>query len=510
MTSVPEITTPASAAWALRAGRRAVELGVLSLVLLTLLARPAGAQETVAYMGLRAAPGVASPWLLAESNRMLSGALQGVPGTRLLSPSDLYRAAGSPQALESCVQDPCMAVLAQAAGATQVVWGLVDRPTPSGYRVSLRSLRVPAAQPLGQVQSGCDPCEEGLVLAGLASVDLRGLRLGAAPAAPSPAAATPGIQHIPGVHRRLTAEEARRAGWLTLFTQPAGATLSLFTYSAGKTPVVRMGLLPGAYRATLSLEGYQDMPMTLMVYAGRETRHMLQLAPSGVMLRVVSMPLDAEVLIDGRIVGRTPLAAPVLPLGPHELVVRAPGHVPVRRPVQGGPGRAVEIEVTLQKAGPTEGRLTVTTRPTRAALQIDGEPVGQSPLRRHLTAAGEHTVTAYLPGYDELRKTVVVTGGEELKLELALERAVADEGTLTVTSTPAGAKALLGKLGIGTTPINTIRFKPGRYILRLVKPGYPPYEVPVAVERGGHTTHAADLAAGPPRRDGLLLDATRP
>lgn len=403
-----------------------------------------------------------------------------------------------------------MAVLAQTAGATQLVWGLVDRPSPTGYRVTLRSLAVPSAQPQGQIQPTCDPCEEGLLLASLASLDLRPLRLGAAPAPPRAPSTPAGVQHVPGVHRRLTAQEQRRAGWLTVFTQPPGATLSLFTYSVGKTPLVRKGLLPGAYRATLSLDGYQDLPLTLMVHTGHETRHMLRLVPSGVMLRVVSLPVDAEVLVDGQVVGRTPLAAPLLPLGPHELLIRAPGHLPERRPVVGVAGRPVELQVSLQEAGPSHGRLTVTSRPPRAAIRIDGEPVGQTPLRRHRATSGEHTLTAYLPGYEELTQKVVVKGGAQTKVALTLRAAVAEEGRLTVTSSPAGAKAKLGPLGIGTTPVRDIRFKPGRYILRLVKPGFPPYEVPFEVKQDEHVKHHADLAAGPPKRDDLLLDATLP
>lgn len=137
---------------------------------------------------------------------------------------------------------------------------------------------------------------------------------------------------------------------------------------------------------------------------------------------------------------------------------------------------------------------------------IDGEPVGQSPLRKLEIEAGEHSLDVYLPGYEQVRQTVRIEGGEELKLKLRLQKARSKMSRLSLTSTPRGASAYLGSVKIGKTPIKGILFKPGRAVLRLVLEGYPPYEVPVSLKAREHLSHHADLKIGPPTREGLLLE----
>ncbi len=477
-----------------------------SLLLLPLLSLllplRAAADLPLAYMGLRPAPQTCSPWFLAEANRMMAQKLSELPALSVIAPSALSRALGSPQVLDSCNDDGCMTVLAQTAGAAQVLWGTVERSSATGLVVRLRALEVPSGRLLGSASPGCDPCEEGLLLASLAGFDARSLALGAqVPAATVDTASVGGlgrVMQIPGVHRPLHPDEQQRAGWLTVHSQPPGAKLSLFTYSVGLTPVTRLSLLPGAYPATLEAPGFEPLRGTLQVASGRETQQMLQLRPLGTLLRVVSLPIGAEVLVDGRPVGQTPLSAQALPFGEHELTVQKAGYLPERRRVLGQPGVPVELTVGLRPAPPTEGRLDLKSRPSKASVMIDGQPVGQTPLKKHELSAGEHLITLYLPGYAEREEVVQVAGGKTLQLNLTLSKQQDDLGTLSVRSNPAGAKAQLGGLSIGKTPVRDVQFKPGRHVLRLTLPGYPPYETEVEIRRGEHIQREVDLSAAAP------------
>jgi len=478
------------------------------------------AQTRVTYLGLRTRPGAASDWLLGQASNLLEQRLAGLPGTVLIPTEQVVRALGSPLALGSCQEDGCMALFGQTVGAHQVIWGYLDRPWPTGYRIWVRVLELPAGTLQREAQPACNPCDEAGLLGTLATHGLADLGLAprasdparaAAAAAAATAASQPSaILQIPGVHRPLTAEEQARAGWLTLHSDPPAATLLLFSYDVGKTPQNGLQLLPGAYQAVLRLEGFQDQTFALAIRPGQETRQLLRLVPAGILLRVVSLPLEAQVLVDGRPAGRTPLSAALLTPGAHRIQVVAEGYLPVEQTVQATPGRAVELSFALQVAPVQHGFLAVSTRPNRASVLVDEEPLGQSPIRKRELAAGEHKVSAYLPGFELAEQTVQIQPGLTAKVSLELRPARQVRTLLSVTSAPPGAKVYLGNMRIGRTPLEEIKFKPGRHVLRLMLDGYPPYETPFVMQEGELTRHHADLGQGPPIGGGLLDEVEAP
>ena len=137
-------------------------------------------------------------------------------------------------------------------------------------------------------------------------------------------------------------------------------------------------------------------------------------------------------------------------------------------------------------------------------LLVDDEPMGQSPMRKRKLSAGEHRVSAYLPGFALEERTVRVEPGKVAKLALRLQKAKENPTRVSITSSPSGAKVFLGKVKIGKTPIEEIRFKPGRHVLLILHPAHAPYEMMLDVAEGQLTTHHADLAEGPAAGTGLL------
>ena len=63
----------------------------------------------------------------------------------------------------------------------------------------------------------------------------------------------------------------------------------------------------------------------------------------------------ARVQLDGEEVGTSPVAPVEVADGPHEVVVIAPGHLSVRRPVRVQPGEQARLDVTLQPMGAAAG-----------------------------------------------------------------------------------------------------------------------------------------------------------
>jgi hypothetical protein len=67
--------------------------------------------------------------------------------------------------------------------------------------------------------------------------------------------------------------------------------------------------------------------------------------------------------------------------------------------------------------------LKLTVEPDGAEVRVDGEPVGTTPLARHVyLTPGTHRIEVRMPGYRDLRWDVPAAAGETRELSLRLER----------------------------------------------------------------------------------------
>ncbi len=129
-------------------------------------------------------------------------------------------------------------------------------------------------------------------------------------------------------------------------------------------------------------------------------------------LKVVCSP-EAQVYLDGRPVGRTPLILPAPP-GSHRVEVRAHGGAQSREVTMPAGGEA-GVSFTL-----LGGFLAVNARPW-AEVVLDGKPVGNTPLTLENLVLGPHQVKARRPGYPEQVQEVTLTAGQTAKAQFILE-----------------------------------------------------------------------------------------
>lgn len=117
-------------------------------------------------------------------------------------------------------------------------------------------------------------------------------------------------------------------------------------------------------------------------------------------------------------------------------------------------------------AAPT-GTLVVNTDPSGAAIAIDGEDRGRSPLRLTL-APGTHVLD--IAGDAGQRKfAVTITAGSEVQQFIELPKVAAGAGTgrLQVSSEPSGARVLVDGQPHGTTPVIVEGLAPASYTVTL-------------------------------------------
>jgi hypothetical protein len=146
-----------------------------------------------------------------------------------------------------------------------------------------------------------------------------------------------------------------------------------------------------------------------------------------------STPADADVLVNGKPRGRTPLALRDLALGSYTIRVARDGYAADERTLQltaRRPATSTTINLrplsargavadTTQRTGP--GLLNVQSRPAGARVFVNGRLAGSTPIAIPGLLAGDATVRIEKDGYVPWTATVRVSAGGQTAVRASLE-----------------------------------------------------------------------------------------
>jgi formylglycine-generating enzyme required for sulfatase activity len=256
------------------------------------------------------------------------------------------------------------------------------------------------------------------------------------------------------------------------------------TYSVGGALVFRFGprylMRPGSYQVTASLTGYE--PLNAVVEVSQERAQSLQLTMERLgdklFVDTPGVP-DAEVRIDGEIIGTTPVADHRIRPGRHRVIVAADRYVPDSSDldIEGG-GNEVRFDIDLI---PDWAVVTLGSQPAGASLFVDGNMVAQTPAQFDLRS-GNHKLELRLPGYKTWRQQLVAEANKPVTLDEVTLRP--SDGTLRVGSSPSGATVLVNGDFRGQTPM-TIELDPGRsFKVQVSQAGYKTDERSIRLKSG--------------------------
>jgi predicted Ser/Thr protein kinase len=196
--------------------------------------------------------------------------------------------------------------------------------------------------------------------------------------------------NLPGA--AITVDGQRQADWMAPYTFPR--------LSAGRHVVV------------VSKPGYGEVQQILEIESGRTSTLDANLTvPSGA-INIETVPAGAEVIIDGRSYGRSPVEQ-VVSVGQHTYEVRLRGMASrdgtftIREE-----GHIVRLRVPLSSDVSSTGIVEVRTIPPGATVFVDGKPAGGTTPMNFRVPAGSHTVTISLSGYRPVQRTVDVSAGQ--------------------------------------------------------------------------------------------------
>jgi hypothetical protein len=222
-----------------------------------------------------------------------------------------------------------------------------------------------------------------------------------------------------GKTAEVMARLKRAKGELSANSDPRGATVYLDGQQVGTTPLERFGLEPGSHSVRMAKEGYRPWEREVSIKTGETEELLARLTALKGSLLARSDPKGANVYVNGKSVGRTPVEQSGLEPGSHTVRFVKEGFETWERHVKVHPGEKVEVLAQLTAA---KGDLVVHSKPAGAKVYVDGQSVGASPAERTGLSAGPHGVLILKEGYESWEREVVIEPGETEKVTARLKQ----------------------------------------------------------------------------------------
>ena len=146
----------------------------------------------------------------------------------------------------------------------------------------------------------------------------------------------------------------------------------------GQTPLLNVEVEPGEHQLSIVKDRYLDYGDTITI-EGRsvEQSFSASLEQAWATVSLSTTPSGADVLVDGEIIGSTPLNAEIIQ-GQRDLVLKLAGHKAWQEEYDILAGE--NFSIPLVELEPADGLLFIQSNPTAASVTIGGEFKGLTPL----------------------------------------------------------------------------------------------------------------------------------
>jgi TolB-like protein len=288
-------------------------------------------------------------------------------------------------------------------------------------------------------------------------------------------------------------------GSITVASQPVEAEVFLngdFVGKANPTAILRLDdLLGGRYRLELVAAGYQSWIDTVAVSPKTQVSINASLTALPGNLVVNSQPVDAEIFLDGKSMGKTPREIKNVAEGEHHLRVELANFYPSEEKVFVNRGQSTQSNVQLKIK---MGFLDVSTLPAGSSVSVNGRFFGKTPLKVDKVEPGKVSVEITSTGYRSFQETYSVKPSDTIiiKEDLKLQT-----GLLTVVSNPRVVRVRLDDgstvKDLGRTPVVKESLNIGHYKLLLDMDEYYPKVTPIDIVTDEETREEVKLDQKP-------------
>ena len=249
-------------------------------------------------------------------------------------------------------------------------------------------------------------------------------------------------------------------------SNPPGAAVFQGTVQIGETPMI-LELMEGTHSLSLIRDGFKAWDGTIETVANEDqVLPTVQLEPANAQLQVNSIPRGANVTVNGRYRGQSPVTIDLSPDINYEIGLSKAGYGTTVRRIRLQAAAAEEITVDLTAR---VGEVTVAALPGDATIFVDGRARGTGTVTLNLSSA-PHRLEVKRDGYQTFSRSVTPRPGypQNIPVRLLSDAQIAAQSIASTITTSQGQ--VLRRVESGGFTMGTSRAEQGRRANEVIVP----------------------------------------
>ena len=266
--------------------------------------------------------------------------------------------------------------------------------------------------------------------------------------------------HMPGLGIQQQLDVQLVPAWanVEVVTEPAGAKIYEGEALLGTTPAI-LELLEGMHDISVISDGFRpwDGQIKAVANVGQKLP-VIALEPADAELLVNTIPRRANVTVNGKYRGQSPVKVALSPGITYEIGVSKAGYGSTTR--QARLRSAVSESMSIDLTAVT-GKVTLNVVPSNATVFIDGRPRGTGSMTLNLTSA-PHQLEVRSDGYQGFKKTVTPRPGYSQSINVRLRSNEEKRLASTEMNVKTERGQVLRRVEPGDLVMGASRSEPGR------------------------------------------------
>lgn len=268
------------------------------------------------------------------------------------------------------------------------------------------------------------------------------------------------VINVPGLgqHEQLHVQLVRRWSNVEVTSEPSGAAIYSGEERLGETPAT-IELLEGTHQISVVREGFKAWDGTVLAKPNTdEVLPLIQLEPANAKLLVNTIPRSANVTVDGRYRGQSPITLALSPGVDYNIGLSKAGYGATSRKVRLQAAASDSITVDLSAR---VGTLTINVLPADATVLIDGVERGNGSTTLQLSSA-PHRIEVRKSGYESWSRSVTPRPGYPQTVTARLRSLAAIEQEKIQLTVETVDGQVMRRVDPGTFTMGSSRSEQGR------------------------------------------------
>jgi len=276
------------------------------------------------------------------------------------------------------------------------------------------------------------------------------------------------IVSIAGLGRETIVDVQLVPRWaeVEISSEPSAARVYDGETLLGETPLTAE-LLEGTHELSIVKDGFSAWDGSVVALPNTpQTLPMVELQPANAKLLVQTIPRGANVTVNGRYRGQSPLTLDLAPDVDFRIGLSKAGYGNATRPVRLSAAASDSITVDLSAR---TGKVTLNVAPADAVIYVDGRARGRGSRTLDLTAA-PHKIEVRLDGYESWSRTLTPRPGYPQTVTASLRSLEAIRQASIVREITTSQDATLVRVEPGRFQLGSSRSEPGRRANEVIVP----------------------------------------